>query len=1434
MERSPSRIVGIGASSGALGAVRAFFRNLRPDTRLAYVVVAQLSADSLRPHLPLPLVPIVDGLVPVPDHVYVAPADRDVVIEDGQLRLVACGAEGEEHAPIDRFLRSLAGAAGKDAVGVILSGTGADGGLGLKRIKEHDGLTAAQDPDDAEYDAMPRAAIATGLVDLVAPAGDLLARVLAIASDQDLADERRPRESLADALRDILTLVRLRTGHDFSNYKRATLLRRISRRMQVAQTESMASYLEVVREHPSELGALLRDFLISVTNFFRDQDAFRALEQLVMPKIFEGKDANSQVRIWVPGCATGEEAYSLAMLACEEAARHPDPPHVQVFATDIDEDALAEARAGRYRATIAADLAPERLERWFTKEAATYVVRKELRDAVLFSSHNVLRDPPFSKLDLISCRNLLIYLNREAQDRVLGILHFGLRPDGFLYLGSSESAEHASMLFAPVDGKHRIYTRRTSSSAVSMATVFPIARWGSPPAPSGAERTSFGEIHHRLVELYAPPSVLVNEELDIVHVSESAGRYLTMGGGEPSRNLLRVVHAGLRLELRAAIYNARQPGRPSESRSVRVELDGAERVVRLTVRSFELNEAANRMLLVMFEERETEAPTTGDATTQATIEPVVRQLEDELHRTRDQLRGTIEQYETSVEELKASNEELHAINEELRSASEELETSKEELQVVNEELTTLNAELKDKVDEVSRANSDLQNLMTSTDIAVVFLDRHLDINRFTPRAQDLFNIIAADVGRPLAHLTHKLDIDDLADTASQVMQTLRPIEREVRAKDGRRYLARIHPYRSVDDRIDGVVLTFLNVTELEAAQDALRARETMLRLAERAAGAGSWEIDAQSGVMTMSDEYRRLHAFAPTAPIRLEQMFERVHELDRTRVQQAFRRAFEGEDLNLEHRLYHPEKGVRWMWKLGKISNEPGRPRTLAGITVDVTERRAAEAALRESEERFRLALRTAPVVMLNQDRELRYTWGYMAGGPIDFIGKTDADLFPPDEAARLAELKQGVLATGIGRRADVALTLGGQAHHFDFNIEPILGERASVVGVTCAAVDVTTAKQAELALRDADRRKDEFLATLAHELRNPLAPLVAALEVLRIAPDHAEAAQRAREVMRRQLTQLIRLVDDLLDVARITQGKIALRLERHRLGTIVDAALEATRSLFDAANHRIEVQVPAELEVECDDTRMTQVLTNLLANAAKYSPRGGHVTLTADADDHTLVIRVRDRGIGIAPELLPHIFDLFVQAEGASASGLGIGLNIVRRLVQLHGGTIEAHSAGAGLGAEMVVRVPIGPRPIAASPAPARATSSRAVRRRVLVVDDNRDVSETIGELVRMIGHEVRIADDGESALAIAEAFAPDAVLLDIGMPGMNGFDVARALRGRDDGRALLLIAVSGWGQPSDVARSQAAGFDHHLVKPAALSALRELLGEPNRDAPP
>jgi two-component system CheB/CheR fusion protein len=882
VSQAPHLIVGLGASAGGIDAFKSFFQHVPADSGLAYVAILHLSPDHesrlsevLQSWARIPVTTVQDRVRVEPNHVYVVSPRHSLSMQDGFLVQSEVRRIEERRAPVDIFFRTLAESHNAHAVAIVLSGSGADGSMGLKRVKEHGGLCLVQDPGEAEYRDMPDHAAATGLADAILPVAAMPARILAYRDR--LGTLRLPDEPLARhepderSLHEIFTLLHVRTGHEFANYKRATVLRRIERRLGVRQLADLASYATLLREEPDEAAALLKDLLISVTNFFRDAQAFARLEQTVVPRLFAGKGGQAHVRVWVPGCATGEEAYSLAMILAEYASSMPEAPGVQLFATDIDEHAIAVAREGLYTLNDAADVSPERLRRFFVKEGDAFRVRKDLREMVLFAPHNLLKDPPFSHLDLISCRNLLIYLNRTAQQRALEAMHFGLNAGGYLFLGASESVDDAGDRFVVADKDARIYQSRGIAQPLGLpipAVSHPQRPGQPPPAEAVAEsrsrdRLAAAEVHQRLLEQYAPPSLVVNEEYELVHLSERAGRYLSFAGGEPSHQLLKVVRAELRLELRAALYQAARHRTSVDVRGLSVALDGRPVRVDMRVRPVLKPEDPMRgFFLVLFEES---AATQGEAAEPPALRldasDPVRHLEDEVERLRSHLRTTVEQYETQTEELKASNEELQAINEELRSATEELETSKEELQSLNEELRTVNQELKVKIDEQAQSSNDVQNLNNSTDIGTVFLDRAGCIKLFTPRARDIFSFIPADRGRPLADINSFLVDVDLMTDVDRVLERLERIEREVATRNGQWYLMRIGPYRTAEDRIDGVVLTFVDLTERRLAAERLRQSEERLRKALAVETVGVIYFDLDGRFSDANDAFARLCGF---------------------------------------------------------------------------------------------------------------------------------------------------------------------------------------------------------------------------------------------------------------------------------------------------------------------------------------------------------------------------------------------------------------------------------------------------------------------------------------------------------------------------------------------------------------------------------------------
>ena len=1305
----------MGASAGGLDAFQRFFAHVPASNGMAFVLVQHLDPRhaTLLPELlgkatPMSVETVKDETPVQPDRVYVIPANATLTIEGGLLRITPVDAN-IPRMPIDRLFHSLAEDQGPNAVCILFSGSGSDGTLGLRAVKEHGGMAMAQTPESAQHAPMLRSAIATGLVDHVLPPEQLAERLMEYAAY--LRTVRGPQGEGApfanDELTQIYTLVRHKTGHDFSRYKTGTLSRRIQRRMQVLQLSTVAEYLERLRRDPAEVDRLFRDLLISVTHFFRDPEAWQALVTEVFPRLLDHAATEGNLRVWIPGCATGEETYSTAILLKEEMVRRGVKPKVQIFAGDIDEEALVFARQATYPEGIAEHVTPERLERFFVRQNHSYQVAKEIREMVIFSNHDLIKDPPFSRLDLIICRNLLIYLETDLQRFVTNLFHYALRRDGYLFLGPSESVVGPPELFRNLDRRQRLYRRGEILARRVEMPVLP----GTPRlvSASDASRRVLGptqsevltSLERILLDHFTSPWVVINADGESLYFSPRTGKYLEPAAGLPSSNVVDMARSGLRLDLRAAIHQAIKTGEVVTHENVLVETNGDVQRIDLVVRPLPELGDASRLFLVVFRELgspRSRAQASADGAVVQTGDAIVQQLESELRATKEHLQATAEELETSNEELKSSNEELLSTNEELQSSNEELQTSKEELQSVNEELETINAELVKKVQELDAVNSDMENLFHGTQIPTLFVDNDLRIKRFTGASTEVFRLIDTDVGRPIADIAPRFS-NELIPDMKGVLRTLTPKEREIRvSEDGSAYQMRILPYRRLDNVIDGLVVTFQNVTQLTQAQE------------QRA---------------------------------RLAAVVESSHDAIVSRTLEGIITSWNAAATHL----------------FGYTSEEAiGHPMSLI-LPADHQEE------LRETERRLLQGERVAPYESLRQTNDGRILPVLVAVSPVR------------DSAGRM------VGSSGIFR-------------------------------------DLTELKRAQI-VREESQRKDQFLAILSHELRGPLASLRICVNLLESRVTGGGRIREAVEVADRQLEQLASLVDQLLDASRFGSGRFALNRKTRDLVEVVRTSTEDQRRVMEAAGVELAVQLPGEpLYVSCDGLRMSQIVVNLLANAARFSPKGGHTRLTLERDEahDRAVLHVVDDGVGIEPELIPLVFQPFTRLgpeELQHEGGLGLGLALVKALTEAHGGTVEARSGGRGHGTELIVRLPLAAG-IPGAPAPAPPRKQLPARpRRIMVVEDNRDTAQSLTWLLEARGHEVAVAADGRAALALARTFRPEIVLCDIGLPGeLDGYAVAAAIRADQASASPYLIAVTGYAMPADKARAVETGFDRHIVK--------------------
>ena len=980
-------IVGIGASAGGLAAFEAFFSGMPADRDpgMAFVLVQHLDPDHksiltdlIRRYTRMQVFEVEDGMLVQPNCAYIIPPGKDMAFLNGGLHLLEPTAPRGQRMPIDFFFRSLAQDQRENAICIVLSGTGSDGTLGVRAIKGEGGMVMVQDPASTEYDGMPRSTIATGMVDYELRPAEMPAQLIAFAGQAF----GRPLRSVSsgipqteNALKKILILLRAQTGHNFSQYKENTIYRRIERRMAVHQIETIDGFVKYLQKTPAEVEALFRDLLIGVTSFFRDPEAFTFLEKQVIPKLFDGKTGELAIRIWAPGCSTGEEAYSLAILLAEHQEALKQSFKFQVFATDIDSQSITAARAGIYPASIAADLSAERLARFFTQEpdGSAYRINKMIRDMLVFSEQDVIKDPPFSRLDLISCRNLMIYMNGDLQKKLIPLFHYALNPGGYLFLGTSETVGEFSDLFVTLDRKLKLYQHKgytASAQRMAPSTFIPSVKTSDAAAPR-----TYGKIRspvklplremteQALLQQISPAAVLINERGEILYLHGRTGMYLEPPAGEVGiLNILKMAREGLRHELSLALQKAAATKEIVRHTGVRVKTNGDFTTVNVTVRPVPAGpslapEVYLFLVVILEESSESDAEQAEQASSQAIMktneadsadtDASVARLRLELRAHEEHLRSMNEELETSNEELKSSNEEMQSVNEELQSTNEELETSKEELQSVNEELSTVNAELQSKVIELSRANNDMNNLLAGTGIGTVFVDHRLNILRFTPSITRIINLISSDIGRPVGHIVSNLvGYSRMVADTQTVLDTLAAKEVDVETLEGKWYTMRIQPYRTLDNVIEGAVITFVEISSAKKMEEELRLQE-----------------------------------------------------------------------------------------------------------------------------ERLRVALQAVPVVVSNQNKDLRYTWIHDPCSRFrtdQVLGRTDAEVFPAEDTAAMTAVKQQVLASGKGTRREFRRDEGGKTCIYNLTVEPLYDTAGSIAGITCAWIDISSLRCQDKGGKDA------------------------------------------------------------------------------------------------------------------------------------------------------------------------------------------------------------------------------------------------------------------------------------------------------------------------------------------------------------------------------
>ncbi len=1094
---NPFPIVGIGASAGGLEAFEKFFTNMPSDGGMAFILVQHLDpthesmlVDIIQRYTHMQVVQVTSGMGLQPDTIYIIPPNRNMALREGKLQLTQPEMSRGLRLPIDFFFRSLAAELHERAICIILSGTGTDGTLGLRAIKGEGGMAMVQSPPSSRYDGMPQNAIATGMVDYTLSPEDMPQQLLQyvrqeFTTDQHAAESRLAQQTDADVLHKVFLALRDQTGHDFSHYKTNTIMRRIERRMTVNQIERVSDYVRFLRQNSQEVETLFREMLIGVTSFFRDREAFSALRKHVIPRMLEQHTPHQAIRLWVPGCSTGEEAYSIAILLHEQMDVWDKVYNIQIFATDIDSRAIDKARTGIYPDSIAADVSPERLHRFFSKEGNTYQVNKEIRDTVVFAVQSVIKDPPFSGLDMISCRNLLIYLSPKLQKKVIPLFHYALKPGGFLFLGTSETLGDSAHLFTTIDRKWSIFQRSTEEVEAKLPQDFPTSTSRKPqqkvhpaPSPPASNKPNLRALTEQaLLKTYAPPCVLINPEGTILYVYGRTGKYLEPAAGEATLNIFRMAREGLQVVLPTIIREVQASKASIYREGIHIPTDSVVQVVNVRV-----SRVRQDMLMVTFEdvarlepvEPSAEQPEQPDhaADTPEEKDQRLAALQQELNSTREYLQTTIEELQASNEEVKSSNEELQSTNEELQSTNEELETSKEELQSTNEELVTVNTELHSKIEQLSQINNDQKNLLASMEVGVIFLDKHLHIARFTPATSRVINLIDSDIGRPLSDLVSNLSNVDLMHEAQQVLKTLERREQEVHTLQEQWFLMRTVPYRTTENVVEGVILTFADITYQKNVQEELR-------FLSRALEQGSTILfitNLQGDIEYVNPQFNNVTGYAVEA-IQGQNIRTLLTGKDTSvSFDQIWERIATGEEWRGELYSCRENGEVYWLWLASSpIYGNNDEITQLLFIGDDITSRKQVEAELRASE-RFLRAIYTGidiPIFVVEVTDTGDFVYASNNPKSMQIIGYTTetlegkrpedlSDRIGAESVARAQQRYQQCRDTGAVVEYEQVAHIQGQTSWWHVRLEPLMDEQGKVSRILGIARSITQLRQTQ------------------------------------------------------------------------------------------------------------------------------------------------------------------------------------------------------------------------------------------------------------------------------------------------------------------------------------------------------------------------------------
>jgi two-component system CheB/CheR fusion protein len=1325
-------VVGIGASAGGLKEIESFFKNMPNAKEVAFVLIQHLSpdyksmlAEIVTHYTEMNVTQITDNLKVEAGNLYIIPPNKLVTIAKNRLKLSEIPEDKIHNLPIDVFFKSLRESLAEKAVAVILSGSGSDGTLGIKEVKEKGGLIVVQDPSTADYDGMPNSAIKTGIVDFVLPVEQMPKVILDYVENEFkerniIFPDGKQYESL---LKQILTIVQSSTGHDFAQYKRNTLSRRIQRRLTVNGFNNLKSYLDYLKENPDEVSSLFKEMLISVTTFFREPDAYTYYIQNVLPKVLKNHKNNS-FRLWVPACATGEEAYTWAILLHEYFSRNNINLKLQIFASDIDIWAIDKARLGIYPDSIASVVPKNLLNQYFLKEPSGYLIKKSIRESVIFADHNIIQHPPYSKLDLISCRNLLIYLDVNAQEKLFNIFHYALNNDGHLVLGGSESLGSAKKYYNTVSRSNKIFSKQTGVQLSKFSWNY------SPKSEITGRKTAFtneraiSEATRKFVlDKYMPPCVVVNSHGQMVYIEGKTGQYLEMSTGQVNFDIMKVLKPGLKVPVHNAIRKVKSSGQPEKLKRIKIDLGENLNYVDIVVSPLKVDNQDSPLISIIFKEKEGDAHVIDDSNYPEQSE--LLELEKELADKEEYLQNTIEELETTNEELKSANEEAQSTNEELQSTNEELETSKEELRSVNEELTTTNNELNRKVEELYRANNEISNLLKATEIATIFLDRELCIYNYTPAINEIVKLFDTDIGRPIKQFTNKLEEADFENLSREVLKSLVPFEKEVESSDGKFYWMRITPYRTTEDVIEGVVITLTNITEKKEKENELikyktnleelvdkktaviAENEKLLNQMGHVAKIGGIRYYSDRNEIITTPELYSILGLKKGSDITRKCLYDLFEGDSKMKIMKAF-----NGDLKTKKRFEanltlitkdNSEKSLLLI--ANSFPENKSEATVIYGSIQDISDIKKTQEALKEKVATFKQILNNSILgahMFESRNGNLYLVEYNPAANSIlginheKLLGKDIKEAFPATDPEIIKKIVQTAEKGTVWSDSEIVYEddqISGIFESFYFQAEP--GK------VVAMFHDVTEKEKSRKLLQENKEKleelnstKDKLFSIISHDIKKPFVQILAVVEMFKSGINEftKEELQNIIFTISESAQETYGLLDNLLNWAKLQLKKSNIELISCDLTALIRDEVLKIKRLASKKDLKLDFKNNNSIFAKVDSSSVSIVIRNLLHNAIKFSEPGEDIIISIKKDKKSVQFSVTDNGMGIPEKMQKSLFDINVNSSRDGTSGepsTGIGLILCKDLIENHKGTLSIKSA-KNKGTTMTVSLPL------------------------------------------------------------------------------------------------------------------------------------------------